>query len=97
MRPGSTAHGFGLLGMRERARILGGRVEILSSAETGTTVVVTLPSRSPTLDEGTRIVIAEDHPFFLDGLRRVLEKAGSLTVVGGSVRLVPPPSGTSGR
>lgn len=34
------------------------------------------------MDEGTRIVIAEDHPFFLDGLRRVLEKAGSLTVVG---------------
>jgi DNA-binding NarL/FixJ family response regulator len=32
--------------------------------------------------EETRIVIAEDHPFFLDGLRRTLENAASLTVVG---------------
>jgi DNA-binding NarL/FixJ family response regulator len=36
----------------------------------------------PALDESTRIVLAEDHPFFLGGLRRALEKAGSITVVG---------------
>jgi DNA-binding NarL/FixJ family response regulator len=34
------------------------------------------------MNEGTRIVIAEDHPFFLDGLRRVLEKIEWLTVIG---------------
>jgi DNA-binding NarL/FixJ family response regulator len=34
------------------------------------------------MDEGTRIVIAEDHPFFLDGMRRVLEKTEWLTVIG---------------
>ena len=39
----STAHGAGLVGIRERARILGGQAEIQSSAETGTTVAVTLP------------------------------------------------------
>jgi signal transduction histidine kinase/ligand-binding sensor domain-containing protein len=38
-----TKHGFGLVGIRERVRILGGRVEIQSSARTGTAVVVTFP------------------------------------------------------
>ena len=39
----STAHGAGLAGIRERARIIGGQAVIQSSAETGTTVAVTLP------------------------------------------------------
>lgn len=34
------------------------------------------------MDDRTTIVIAEDHPFFLEGLRRVLEKAGSVAIVG---------------
>ena len=36
-------HGAGLVGMRERVRMLGGRVEIQSSAQAGTTVRVSLP------------------------------------------------------
>ena len=40
---GSTSDGFGLAGIRERARILGGRVSIRSSARTGTVVIVTFP------------------------------------------------------
>ena len=95
---GSTKHGFGLVGICERARILGGRVEILfERREPASAVVVTLPSRARPMDEGIRIVIAEDHPFFLDGLRRVLEKAGSLTVVGEALRRVRPRSRTSVR
>jgi len=50
--PGTTdgmTHGFGLAGMRERARIVGGRVEVRSSPDAGTTVAVTLP-----LDAGSR-------------------------------------------
>jgi PAS domain S-box-containing protein len=35
--------GFGLMGMRERAAIVGGRVEIISSPSAGTTVEVSLP------------------------------------------------------
>jgi signal transduction histidine kinase len=42
----TTKHGFGLVGIRERARILGGRVEIHSSARTGTAVVVTFTVES---------------------------------------------------
>jgi signal transduction histidine kinase/ligand-binding sensor domain-containing protein len=44
----STSHGAGLVGIRERARILGGRVEIRSGAPSGTTITVTL-----LLDGGT--------------------------------------------
>lgn len=33
------------------------------------------------MSEEIRIVIAEDHPFFRDGLRKVLEKEGGLNVV----------------
>jgi signal transduction histidine kinase len=36
-------HGAGLVGIRERARILGGRVEIQSNAAAGTMLTVTLP------------------------------------------------------
>jgi len=36
-------HGAGLAGIRERARILGGRVDIQSSARSGTTLTVTVP------------------------------------------------------
>ena len=36
-------HGAGLAGIRERARILGGRVDIQSSARAGTTLTVTIP------------------------------------------------------
>jgi len=45
-----TERGFGLVGVRERARILGGRVEIRSSAQTGTMLIVTLPLESAPLE-----------------------------------------------
>jgi signal transduction histidine kinase/ligand-binding sensor domain-containing protein len=38
----STSRGAGLVGIRERARILGGRVDIRSRAPSGTTITVTL-------------------------------------------------------
>jgi signal transduction histidine kinase len=44
----STRNGFGLRGIRERARIFGGRVDIQSSAQTGTVLTVTLPLASTT-------------------------------------------------
>jgi signal transduction histidine kinase len=41
----STSGGMGLLGMRERASALGGRLDIESSAE-GTTIAITLPAEA---------------------------------------------------
>ena len=42
-RPSAVDHGFGLTGMSERARMLGGLVEIHSSPGSGTTVSVAVP------------------------------------------------------
>ncbi|MFD9736378.1 sensor histidine kinase [Umezawaea sp. NPDC059074] len=39
-----AAEGFGLKGMRERARLVGGRVEVASAPGAGTRVTVTVPS-----------------------------------------------------
>jgi signal transduction histidine kinase len=44
--PSVPAGGFGLVGMRERAELLGGAIEVASRVGNGTTVTVTLP-RSP--------------------------------------------------
>jgi signal transduction histidine kinase len=44
----STSHGAGLVGIRERVRILGGRVEIRSGVPRGTTITVTLPLEGAT-------------------------------------------------
>jgi signal transduction histidine kinase len=41
--PAGTAGGFGLPGMRERAELLGGTIEIHSSPGSGTTVTATMP------------------------------------------------------
>lgn len=42
----ADARGHGLTGMRERARLVGGRVEVHSQAGAGTTVELRLPSRA---------------------------------------------------
>jgi signal transduction histidine kinase len=41
--PSASRRGLGLAGMRERARLLGGSVDIDSAAGGGTTVTVRLP------------------------------------------------------
>ena len=47
------AGGFGLVGMRERAELLGGRLEITSAPGQGTTVRAVLPAeRLPASDAG---------------------------------------------
>lgn len=43
--PRARTSGFGLIGMRERAELLGGQLEIISSPGEGTTVIAVLPSR----------------------------------------------------
>ncbi|HMT05538.1 MAG TPA: GAF domain-containing sensor histidine kinase [Solirubrobacterales bacterium] len=44
--PNRTDGGFGLVGMRERVRLSGGRIDI-RSGEGGTTITATLPARRP--------------------------------------------------
>ncbi|HKA27288.1 MAG TPA: GAF domain-containing sensor histidine kinase [Gaiellaceae bacterium] len=42
---GETADGFGLVGMRERLALIGGRLQVESSPEAGTTIAVEVPVR----------------------------------------------------
>lgn len=43
LRPREPGHGFGLISMRERTELLGGRFEVDSAPRKGTTVSVTIP------------------------------------------------------
>ena len=43
--PGGPTEGFGLIGMRERAELLGGRLHLESAPGAGTTVTATFPIR----------------------------------------------------
>jgi signal transduction histidine kinase len=45
---------FGLLGMQERARILGGRVDIHGEQGKGTTITIRIPMQLSTENEATR-------------------------------------------
>jgi signal transduction histidine kinase len=44
LRRGASGEGIGLLGMRERAALLGGRVDIRSSPGRGTVVRLSVPT-----------------------------------------------------
>ncbi len=79
---------FGLQIMRERAEAAGGQLDIRSMPGEGTRVSLRLPRFLPNADHddsseirGLRIVLADDHPLFLGGLRNLLTSRG-LTVIG---------------
>jgi signal transduction histidine kinase len=49
--PNLVREGFGLVGMRERAALLGGKLRIESSKGSGTTVRAQIPLHAPADDE----------------------------------------------
>ena len=79
---------FGLSMMRERVKILGGRLDVRSAPGQGTKVLVfipqqmveTAPSVTKTLLD-LRLLLVDDSPIFLEGLRNLLSARG-MTVVG---------------
>ncbi|MGI8586337.1 MAG: response regulator [Chloroflexia bacterium] len=90
---GDTLAGHGLLGMQERARLLGGELRVSSGAGMGTLVEVEVPydgpmpisiplpvpSRRPAR---VRVVVADDHPLARAGVRRLLASDPEIEVVG---------------
>lgn len=98
--PGPSG-GYGVFGMNERARLLGGEVQIDSTPGWGTRVRAAIPYRqtvearpaasapepeeAPGPAEGLRILIAEDHDIVRKGLREVLESHYGMRVVGEAV------------
>jgi PAS domain S-box-containing protein len=72
----ATQQGYGLRSMHARAAEIGGHVRIKSKPGVGTTVIVQIPrSMQPVLDN-VRILIVDDHPLFLLGLRNMLVAHG---------------------
>ena len=78
---------FGLGIMHERAGRTGGRLKIQSMPRQGTRITIVVPRFLPADDavpsqiRSLRILLADDHPLFLDGLRNLLLARG-MTVVG---------------
>ena len=97
---GERMRGFGLASMQERARLVGGRLEIRSAPGAGTEIEAILPvtptapraqapavtpdSTVATLDRGATIsvLVVDDHQVARGGIRRMLEQAEGIEVVG---------------
>jgi len=88
LAPNAKGEHFGLSIMRERAEQVGGRMEIRSIVGRGTQVFVYIPIVSESASHenpkdmySLRILLVDDQPLFLGGMRNLL-KARGLTVIG---------------
>jgi hypothetical protein len=64
----SQPTGFGLAAMRERAELLGGKLDLSSSPKRGTTVRLTVPLNPPAAGLGGPLSLAPGGPAELGGL-----------------------------
>lgn len=81
----SSGH-FGLGVMCERASQMGGRLEIRTAPGQGVKVLLSVPCADSAPDHesdmyGMRVLLVDDHPLFLDGLRNLLFARG-INVIG---------------
>ncbi|HKQ40173.1 MAG TPA: response regulator [Verrucomicrobiae bacterium] len=89
--------GFGLLHLRERLALLGGRLEILPHGPKGTHILLAVPrknlrlhsgdaglfrNRARTAEAPIRVLIVDDNELMREGLRKVLGEQQDLHVVG---------------
>ncbi|MGZ6543888.1 MAG: response regulator [Actinomycetota bacterium] len=74
-------HGFGLGGMAERARLLGGTLELDSTPGWGTRIRAWIPSPSDTVDaigresHPVRVLVVDDHAMTRTGIVRLLSRS----------------------
>ena len=79
----ATATGFGLIGMAERARLLGGTFEAGPRPDGGWAVTATLPGGGD--DMTIRALIADDQRIVRAGLRLILDARPDIEVVAEAV------------
>ena len=65
--------GFGLIGILERAQLLGGDPVVHSAPGQGTTISIGFRSPNTAMENEIRVVIADDHPIVRRGLRQTIE------------------------
>ena len=82
-RPARVA-GHGIAGMRERAALLHGRLDIVGEPTTGTTVRLDVPLRPAheRAAEQVRVLLVEDHTAVREAIAGMFERESDLTVVG---------------
>lgn len=84
---GERAGRFGLVGMRERARLLGGSLAITSAPGAGAELAVTLPCRpAPGAGRPVRVLLCDDHTLVRRGVADVLRADGAIGIVGEAAR-----------
>ena len=77
-----NAGSFGLIGLRERAYLIGGDATITSAPGQGTSIELRLPIRPEEVAAMIRVLVADDHTILREGLKQLLLAAGDLAVVG---------------
>ena len=84
---GQVGH-YGLLGIRERVRLVGGAFEVERRAGAGATLRARLPSDLPGrqgvthMDNPIRVLIADDHMIVRQGVRLILETDEGIELAG---------------
>jgi len=71
---------LGLRIMRERAESVNGRLEIRSTPDTGTNIIIHMPralsQKEIEYGAGVRVLLVDDHPLYLEGLHSLLASRG---------------------
>lgn len=85
IRDNGTGHealqpGFGITGMRERLEALNGSLQLQSDPRNGTIVTCSLPYQSPETKQVIHVVIVDDQPIVLEGLKTLLENEDGIHV-----------------
>ncbi len=81
--PSEVAGGIGIAGMRERARVMGGELEIRSEPGAGATVRFELDLRKAREElEEIRILLVEDHASLRQAVAALFDREPGFTVVG---------------
>lgn len=72
--------GFGITGMQERLEALNGSLQLKSDSRNGTIVTCSLPYQSQETKQVIHVVIVDDQPIVLEGLKTLLENEDGIHV-----------------
>ena len=80
-----NSRSLGIIGMNERAKQLGGQLVIHGTPSQGTTITLHAPVNRVQNKVTVRVLVADDHALFRDGLKRIFSETSDLVVVAEAV------------